>query len=117
MTTYQVDQLHVEVHTSREEMGAAAAADAARAIDSSIRERGEARVILASAPSQNELLNGLVKAPIDWSRVTIFHMDEYAGLDGHHPASFRRFQQEHVLAHVQPRAFHGIRGEAANTVE
>ena len=114
MTTYQVDQLHIEVHATREEMGRAAASAAAKAIENAIVKRGEARVILASAPSQNELLDSLVASQVDWSRVTIFHMDEYAGLDAMHPCSFRHYQKEHVLSRIQPRAFHGIQGEAAD---
>ena len=28
---------------------------------------------------------------IDWSKVTLFHLDEYVGLSDKHPASFRLF--------------------------
>jgi glucosamine-6-phosphate deaminase len=49
---------------------------------------------------------------IDWSRVTVFHMDEYVGLDETHPASFRAYQKAHFLSRVAPAVFHGIRGEA-----
>lgn len=112
MTVQQVDQLCVEVRPTRDEMGRAAAEAAARALAETIAANGEARVILASAPSQNELLQHLLAAEIDWSRITIFHMDEYVGLGAEHPASFRSYQQEHVLSRIKPRAFHGIRGEA-----
>lgn len=112
MTVQQVDQLCVEVRPTRDEMGRVAAAAAARALAETIAANGEARVILASAPSQNELLHHLLAASIDWSRVTIFHMDEYVGLGADHPASFRSYQQEYVLSRITPRAFHGIRGEA-----
>jgi len=55
----------------------------------------------------------LTSAPaVDWSRVTLFHMDEYVGIDAQNPASFRRYQAEHVLSRIQPAAFHGIQGEA-----
>jgi glucosamine-6-phosphate deaminase len=94
-----------------EAAGTAAAGEIARAL----RERGSARVILASAPSQNELLTTLTEAAIDWSRVTLFHMDEYVGVDAQSPASFRRYQAEHVLSRIKPAAFHGISGEAADT--
>lgn len=112
MTVQQVDQLCVEVHPTRDEMGRAAAEAAAKALTETIAANGAARVILASAPSQNELLDHLLAAPIDWSRVTIFHMDEYVGLGPDHSASFRSYQQEHVLSRIKPGAFHGIRGEA-----
>ncbi|RYD71980.1 MAG: glucosamine-6-phosphate deaminase [Verrucomicrobiaceae bacterium] len=97
-------------------MGRAAAADAARVINGALTQRGEARVILASAPSQNELLENLLATSVDWSRVTIFHMDEYVGLPADHPATFRSYQQQHVLSRIHPKAFHGIRGESPDTV-
>lgn len=111
---FYVEALRVEVAPTRAEMGARAGREAAAAIREALRMRGTARVILASAPSQNELLDALTSQPLDWPRVAIFHMDEYAGVDGEHPASFRRYQREHLLSRVQPRAFHGLVGEAAD---
>jgi glucosamine-6-phosphate deaminase len=79
-------------------MGRAAAAAVARAIIDRIAAAGLARVIFAAAPSQNELLAGLIaERGIDWSRVVGFHMDEYLGLDEDHPASFRRYLYEHLF--------------------
>ena len=46
-------------------------------------------MIFAAAPSQSEMLDGLVAAEgIDWSRVTAFHMDEYIGLPADAPERF-----------------------------
>jgi glucosamine-6-phosphate deaminase len=108
-----VDRLHAVIHADRDAMGKAAADEAAQVLRDAIRVQGTARIIVASAPSQDELIAGLAAAPgIDWSRVTVFHMDEYVGLPASHPASFRHYQQQHLLAKVSPAAFHGIRGEA-----
>lgn len=112
MRTLQVDHLHVSIYPGREEMGSAAAKAAALSLQEAIRHRGEARLILASAPSQIELLCYLRESAVDWSRVTIFHMDEYIGLPPEHPIAFRHFLQAEMLAHIKPRAFHGMRGEA-----
>ncbi len=104
--------LNVEISPSRAEMGAAASARAAGILREAIADQGSARVILASSPSQNEFLAGLTCAPeIDWSRVTIFHMDEFVGVQSHHSSSFRKYQIEHVLRRISPAAFHGLRGE------
>jgi glucosamine-6-phosphate deaminase len=62
--------------------------------------------------SQFEFLDALVREPIDWSRVTFFHLDEYVGLPESHPASFRRYLKERIVSRVHPRAFHFIDGEA-----
>jgi glucosamine-6-phosphate deaminase len=94
-------------------MGRAGSEQAAQVLRAAIQAQGRARIIVASAPSQDELIAGLAVAPdIDWSRVTVFHMDEYVGLAAGHSASFRHYQQQHLLAKVRPAAFHGIRGEA-----
>jgi glucosamine-6-phosphate deaminase len=106
------DPLKIEIQPSRAKMGAAAAARAAMIMRAAIADKGSARIILASSPSQNEFLGGLTCAPeIDWSRVTIFHMDEFVGMPSHHTSSFRKYQIEHVLLRIRPAAFHGLRGE------
>src|ERR1039458_7427215 len=93
--TFDVDHLRVKIFPNRAKMGAAAAAEAAKVLRVAILKNGAARIIVASAPSQNELIAGLAAAPgIDWSRVTIFHMDEYVGLPATHPATFRNYQQQ-----------------------
>ena len=116
-TSFTFDSLEVFVHPDRAAMGKAAAVKAAGFLNETIEKNGAARIILASAPSQDELIAGLVSdAMIDWSRVTVFHMDEYVGLVSDHPASFRSYQQRHFLSRVKPAAFHGIRGESDDPV-
>ena len=113
VTHFAVDRLQVFIHPDRNAMGRAASEQAAQVLRAAIQAQGRARIIVASAPSQDELIAGLAVAPdIDWSRVTVFHMDEYVGLAASHSASFRHYQQQHLLAKVRPAAFHGIRGEA-----
>jgi glucosamine-6-phosphate deaminase len=92
------DSLRVLVYEDRGQMGRAAARGVAEAIIARQAAAGRAHVVFASAPSQDEFLAGLIAHPeIDWSRVVAFHMDEYLGLDDTHPASFRRYLQEHLL--------------------
>jgi glucosamine-6-phosphate deaminase len=110
-----VDRLRVQIFPDRAALGEAAGTAAAGEIARVLQEKGSARVILASAPSQNELLTTLTESAIDWSRVTLFHMDEYVGVDAQSPASFRRYQAEHVLSRIKPATFHGIAGEASDT--
>lgn len=104
--------LTIEVRPDRAMMGAAAAAAVSLILRVAIAEKGSARIILASSPSQNEFLASLTCAPdIDWSRVTIFHMDEFVGVQPFHHSSFRKYQIEHVLLRIRAAAFHGLRGE------
>lgn len=109
--TTRVDRLPVAVYESNRAMGQAAAADAASIIRQAIAKRGEANIILATGNSQLTFLEALRQAEgIDWSKVSIFHMDEYIGIDPTHPASFPLFLQRHFIQHVHPAAFYPIVG-------
>lgn len=113
MIVKNYEKLKTFIMPNREAMGKIAAEAAIKALRKALSEKGEARIIVASAPSQNEVMKGLSEAEgIDWSQVTVFHMDEYVGLGEDHPASFRAYQKAHFLKSVTPRIFHGIRGEA-----
>lgn len=104
-----------QVLPDKPSMGAAAARAAAGALQAAIADRGAANLILATGASQFELLAALVHEPVQWSRVTVFHLDEYLGLDDHHPASFRKYLRERFAAQVIGLgAFHWVQGDAAD---
>jgi len=108
---FAVDRLAIEVHPTRADLGHVAAAAAAEYLRSRIASHGRARVVFACAPSQDEFLAALTDSranPVDWGRVTAFHMDEYVGLADDHPQSFRRYLWKHFLARVQVGAFHPL---------
>jgi glucosamine-6-phosphate deaminase len=68
---------------------------------------------MATGNSQIQFLEKLVAlGGIDWSKVTLFHMDEYLGIIGEHSASFRKYMRERVESRVKPKAFHYLAGEA-----
>lgn len=109
--TDRVDRLPVRVYASEAEMGQAAADDLAQVLRDALAARGEASVILATGNSQLAFLRALRVAPgIDWSKVHVFHMDEYIGIDPDHHASFPRFLREHFLGHVAGPTFHPVDG-------
>jgi glucosamine-6-phosphate deaminase len=119
---FAADRLAVEVHPDRRTMGHAAARAVAATLAGTIAQRGEARVIFACAPSQNEFLESLValsasEIPVDWSRVVAFHMDDYVGLDRKHPQSFRHFLDVHLLQKVSVRRFHPIPAENKDSAQ
>src|SRR5664279_3629745 len=89
--------LNLHIFPSKSEMGAAAGRYAAEQINRAIAARGQANIILATGASQFEMLGALVTQPVDWSRVTAFHLDEYVGLPITHPASFRRYLKERFV--------------------
>jgi glucosamine-6-phosphate deaminase len=111
-------RLEAEVHPDREATGRAAARVVADHLRERIATEGRAAAIFASAPSQNEFLTSLRAEPgLDWSKVTAFHLDEYVGVGPDHPASFRRFLQDRLFAHVRVAAFHGLEGRAPDLVK
>lgn len=111
--------MQTEIFKTKEETGAAAAARAADTIRRALAERGRANIILATGASQFEMLDALTRASgIDWSRVTLFHLDEYIGVDESHPASFRRYLRERFIERVgNLGAAHLIDGGADDPTE
>ncbi len=92
-----------------ESLGEAAAHDIAAALTRRLADGGTARMIFASAPSQEATLRALAAAPgIAWERVTAFHMDEYIGLDAAAPQRFGAWLRAAFLDRVPIGAVHLI---------
>jgi glucosamine-6-phosphate deaminase len=108
----RVDRLRVAVYPTDESMGLAAAIDAEEILNAAIAERGAANLILATGNSQLTFLRELQRRSVDWSAVTVFHLDEYVGIDPEHRASFPRFLRQHFLDAVDVAAFHPIASDA-----
>lgn len=90
--------MDVRLFPTRDALSAAAAQRAAEIIREAIARAGAARVVAATAASQLAFLAQLAAAPgIDWSRVELFHLDEYVGLPASHPASFRGLLRTHFI--------------------
>ncbi len=109
----QTEELTTYVYEDRAKMGKAAAQAAALAIRRTVEEKGEANVIFAAAPSQNEMLEALLAEDIDFSKVNGFHMDEYMGLGPGDAQSFATYLTEHLFGKVTFKSVHFIdaRGE------
>ena len=113
MEQWKQDQLEIKKYTTRQEMGAGAAADAEKVIAQIIQEKGHINMIFAAAPSQNEMLQNLLHSErIDWSKVNAMHMDEYVGLPEGNPQSFGAYLNDHIFRHKQFKSVHYIHGAA-----
>ena len=99
---FKIDDLLVKVYAGEKEMGAAAADFVAGKITAAIAEKGSANLILATGTSQFSFLEALKEKEIEWSKITVFHLDEYTNLSDKHPASFRKFLNERILNLVKP---------------
>lgn len=113
LRSYQADRLNVEVFASNDDLSANVAQRVRDLLAAAIARQGSAAAILATGNSQIRFLKQLVTlGGVDWSKVTLFHMDEYLGLPGDHTASFRRYMRERVESLVKPKAFHYVLGDA-----
>ncbi|GLU52081.1 glucosamine-6-phosphate deaminase [Dyadobacter frigoris] len=93
--------MKIVVSETNPELGYKAGKHAAELIRLAIAEKGFSNVILATGTSQFQTLNQLItEQGIDWSKVTMFHLDEYIGMEITHPASFRKYLNERFLANV-----------------
>lgn len=105
----RVNNLTVEVHESREELGKAAAAFTASLIRKLLAENQEISMVFAAAPSQNEFLTALAEMPnVEWNRIRAFHLDEYLGLPSEAPQRFSRYLQKHIFGRVPFMEVHYI---------
>lgn len=111
--------MNIQIFDSKQELGSQSATDAAEEIRSAIQGKGEANIILATGASQFETLSNLVDATdIDWSKVTMFHLDEYVDLPQTHPASFRKYLKERFEQHVPKlKEVHYIQGDSEDPEE
>ncbi len=101
----------ISVSDNAKENGRKAALKAAGIINEAIESKGHARIVLSTGASQFEMFDTLVTLPVDWSKVEMFHLDEYVGLSENHIASFRKYLKERFVNIVHPKAAHFVNGE------
>jgi glucosamine-6-phosphate deaminase len=111
----RVGHLDVHIFDTADEAANAAAAEAADILRKLSRPGKEIGVIFAAGASQLKMLQALTAfCDLRWERVCGFHMGEYVGIDGNHPASFRRFLREHLVLRVPVGRFFPIDGCASD---
>jgi glucosamine-6-phosphate deaminase len=104
--------MKLKIYDDKQSLSQAAAEQAATAIREAIGDRGQARVVAATAASQIVFLDALTqKAGIDWARVEVFHLDEYVGLPITHPGSFRKMLLEQLIHKTGIKKYHLLDGD------
>jgi glucosamine-6-phosphate deaminase len=104
-------KMEIKVFRSKGDLAKAAATQAASLICEAISRKGIARIIAATGASQFEFLDSLTQTPdIDWSRVEMFHLDEYVGMPESAPASFCRYLRERLINKVALKRYHLLDG-------
>jgi glucosamine-6-phosphate deaminase len=105
-------QSKIEILADKHSLGQAAADHAARSLRRTLSNQGGARLVAATGASQFEFLDALTQAPnIEWSRVELFHLDEYVGLPSTHPASFRKYLFERLIHKAGITQYHLLDGD------
>ena len=109
----KIDDLKVKIYKDRAKMGEAAASAVGEQIVKLLGQQEYVNVVFASAPSQNEFLEALIKQPgIDWKRVNAFHVDEYIGLPENAPQKFGSFLWDKIFKYLPFRTLNYINGSA-----
>jgi glucosamine-6-phosphate deaminase len=104
--------MKLRVFPDKGKLANAAAAQAADAIRNAILTNGAARIIAATGAAQFEFLETLTKNhDVEWSRVEMFHLDEYIGIPMSHPASFRKFLLDRLINKAGIKRYHLLDGE------
>jgi len=102
--------MKVIVSDTPKELGITAARIAAEYLNGLISKKGYARIVVSTGSSQFETFEALIASDIDWSKVEMFHLDEYAGLPESHPASFRKYLKERFVSKVNLLAVNFVDG-------
>lgn len=105
--------MKVNIFEDAKQMGNAAGTSAVEIIKNGIQQKGYANIILATGTSQFPILEELTNCKdIDWSVITVFHLDEYIGIPVSHKASFRKYLMERFIDKVSTlKNYHLINGE------
>ncbi|MGH2414411.1 MAG: glucosamine-6-phosphate deaminase [Microcystaceae cyanobacterium] len=113
LQTFNVDALSVCVYNSQEELALAAAQKVQDYLPEVLSQKALAAVLLATGNSQIQFLDTLIASQsVDWSRLTLFHLDEFLGINADSAASFRYYLQSRLEKRIHPHQFHYIQGDA-----
>lgn len=103
--------MHIHIYPTTQQAGQDAAKLIAQKLNAAIAAKGSARLVLSTGASQFETVDALTREAVDWSKVTVFHLDEYVGLPVSHIASFRKYLQERFVDKVSLKEVVYVNGE------
>ena len=109
----KVGDLSVRIAPTPKDLAQDAASLAQAYLQSLLEQQEVVRVILATGNSQLKFLEAIAgDNQLDWSRIILFHLDEYLGIPAEHPGSFRYYLRTKVEQQVKPRQFNYLEGDA-----
>lgn len=103
--------MDIKIFDTSKQMGEMAAEQSAMVLNETIAKKGYARLLLSTGASQFDTLASLVQQDVDWTKVEMFHLDEYINLPESHPASFRKYLKERFVSKINLKAAYFVNGE------
>lgn len=108
---FKKEKLFVNISQDEQSAGEASALFVAKHLNDAIKSKRSANLILATGASQFAFLEAIKKLDVDWSKIIVFHLDEYIGISATHPASFRKYLKEKIIDDVKPKKMYYINGD------
>ncbi|NOZ49023.1 MAG: glucosamine-6-phosphate deaminase [Chloroflexi bacterium] len=110
--------MDIHIYPDKKTLSEVAAHYVGEHINEAIGQRGAANIIVGTGASQYDFLAFLRNLDdVDWTRVTVFHLDEYLGISAQHPASFRRFLKERFFDYLPLVTVHLLTGDADDPIQ
>ena len=106
--------MEIYVCKDSKELGEKAAQHVGRVLRECIQEKGEARIVLSTGASQLDTLEALVQEDVDWSKVEMFHLDEYVNMPETHIASFRKYLKERFISKLNLKGAYLVDGDLSH---
>ena len=103
--------MKIIISRTEQDLGKNAAKYVAAILNECIEKKGSARIVLSTGASQLSTFEALVHEKVDWSKVTMFHLDEYVNLPETHIASFRKYLKERFIDKIGSKRMNYITGE------
>lgn len=113
MKELKKDLLDIKIYDTRDQLGFAAAQDAALYINKLFGKQKEVNILFAAAPSQNEFLSALRQHNMAWNRINAFHMDEYIGLKKEDYQRFGNYLERQIFGLIELKSVHYLFEENA----
>jgi len=112
MQDLKFGELTVSIAETHQALGGAAADEFARAAKEALASKDEIAVIMALGAAEEPFFVALrARNDIEWSRMTVLHVDTYMGVGEERPESGAFRMRKHLLDYVKPKAFLPMRGD------
>jgi glucosamine-6-phosphate deaminase len=112
MEILKYGELEVLVAPTDKQLGEAAAEDLASVIKEELAKKDEIAIIMALGAAQDAFYTAIkARNDIEWSRITVLHVDTYMGVAEDRVESGASRMRKHLLNEVKPKAFFPMKGD------